>query len=263
MIRPTFSINYKPDLSSKFYDSLQINDAGYKIYASQLQGGIYSGYSPGRNGGMSFQLDNNLEMKVRNKKDTTGEQPTKKIRLIDGFGFSTAYNFLAERFKLSPFQFYFRTNLFEKININANASMSTYQVDTMGIDVDRYVWKDRFSLGRLTSGSVSLSTSFQSKPKDDAKDKQKQEDMDRELNDPILAGDRQRLLEYMRQNPAEFVDFNIPWQVSLSYSLYFQEQFKPDYKGFEKIVRSSANFSGSFSLIQGPVIMGFSITNND
>ena len=248
VIRPTFSINYKPDLSSKFYDSLQINDAGYKIYASQLQGGIYSGYSPGRNGGMSFQLDNNLEMKVRNKKDTTGEQPTKKIRLIDGFGFSTAYNFLAERFKLSPFQFYFRTNLFEKININANATMSPYQVDTMGIDVDRYVWKDRFSLGRLTSGSVSLSTSFQSKPKDDAKDKQKQEDMDRELNDPILAGDRQRLLEYMRQNPAEFVDFNIPWQVSLSYSLYFQEQFKPDYKGFEKIVRSSANFSGSFSL---------------
>jgi hypothetical protein len=248
VVRPTFSINYKPDLSSKFYDSLQINENGYKIYASQLQGGIYSGYSPGRNGGISFQLDNNLEMKVRNKKDTTGEQPTKKIRLIDGFGFSTAYNFLAERYKLSPFQFYFRTNLFEKININANATMSPYQVDTLGADVDRYVWKDRFSLGRLTSGSISLSTSFQSKPKDEAKDQQKQDDMDRDLNDPILAGDRQRLLEYMRQNPAEFVDFNIPWQVSLSYSLYFQEQFRPDYRGFEKIVRSSANFSGSFSL---------------
>jgi hypothetical protein len=72
--------------------------------------------------------------------------------------------------------------------------------------------------------------------------------MERELNDPILAGDRQRLLEYMRQNPAEFVDFNIPWQVSLSYSLYFHEEFRPDYSGFDKRVRSSANFSGSFSL---------------
>ena len=29
-------------------------------------------------GGLSFQLDNNLEMKVRNKKDTTGENPYKK-----------------------------------------------------------------------------------------------------------------------------------------------------------------------------------------
>lgn len=32
------------------------------------------------------------------------------------------------------------------------------------------------------------------------------------LNDPSLAADRQQLLDYMQQNPAEFVDFNIPWQ---------------------------------------------------
>ncbi len=255
VIRPTFSINYKPDLSKKYYktfdgqDSLQINKDGYKITAPQLLGGMYSGYGLGRNGGISFQLDNNLEMKVRNRKDTTGEEPTKKIRLIDGFGVSTAYNFLAERFKLSPFQFYFRTNLFEKININANATMSPYKVDALGRDTSVYVWQDgKIGLGRLTSGSVSLSTSFQSKPKDEQKDQQKQEEMERELNDPILAGDRQRLLEYMRQNPAEFVDFNIPWQVSLSYSLYFHEEFRPDYSGFDKRVRSSANFSGSFSL---------------
>ena len=68
------------------------------------------------------------------------------------------------------------------------------------------------------------------------------------MNDPVLAGDQQRLLDYMRQNPAEFVDFNIPWSVSLSYSLYFHEQFKADYSGFEKIFTSTANFNGSFSL---------------
>ena len=254
VMRPTFAINYKPDLSKKYYktadglDSLQISTDGYKIAVpSQLLGGMYGGYGLGRNGGISFQLDNNLEMKVRNKKDTTGEQPTRKIRLIDGFGFSTAYNFLAEKFKLSPFNFYFRTNLFEKININAQANMSPYKVDERGRDINEYVWSDKIALGRLTSGSISMSTSFQSKPKDEEKDKQKQAEMERELNDPILAGDRQRLLEYMRQNPAEFVDFNIPWQISISYSLYFQEEFRPDY-GFSKTVRSNANFSGSFSL---------------
>ena len=48
-------------------------------------------------------------------------------------------------------------------------------------------------------------------------------DLDQKFNDPVLAGDRQRLLDYMRQNPAEFVDFNIPWQISISYSLLFSQ----------------------------------------
>ena len=72
--------------------------------------------------------------------------------------------------------------------------------------------------------------------------------MENELNDPVLAGDRQRLMDYMQQNPSEFVDFNIPWQVSLSYSLYFSEQPKANYDGFEKIVNSNISVGGSFSL---------------
>ena len=250
VIRPSLSVNYKPDLSKKYFHTVQVDTTGYKVRFSELQGGIFSGYSEGKSGGLSFQLDNNLEMKVRNKKDSSGENPTKKIRLVDGYGFSTSYNFLADSMKLSPIQLYFRTNLFEKININANASMSPYKTDSRGRDINKYAWEGngRFSPGRITSGSISMSTSFQSKAKDEAKDKAKKEQMDRELNDPVLAADRQRLMEYMRQNPAEFVDFNIPWQVSLSYSLYFQEQFKADYSGFEKKIRSSANFNGSFSL---------------
>jgi LPS-assembly protein len=252
VIRPTLSANYKPDLSKKYFYTEQVDTSGYKNRYSQLQGGsIYSGYGEGRSGGLSFQLDNNLEMKVRNKKDTTGEEPTKKIRLIDGFGLSTSYNFLADSLKLSDFQFYFRTNLFDKININANASMSPYQTDSRGRDINKYAWEGGgFSPGRLTSGSISMSTSFQSKPKDEQKDKEKKDQMNQELNDPVLAGDKQRLMDYMRQNPAEFVDFNIPWQVSLSYSLYFQEEFllENGLGRFRKTVRSSANFSGSFSL---------------
>jgi len=249
VIRPTLSANYKPDLSGKYYDSLQVNDQGYKIYYSQLQGGIYSGYGAGKTGGLSFQLDNNLELKVRNKKDTTGEDPYKKIRLIEGFGFNTAYNFLAPKFKLSPFNLYFRTNLFEKININASGIINPYQTDSLGNDSSAYVWKaGKFSVGRLTSASVSMSTSFQSKPRNEQEDKSKKQQMDQQLNDPVLAADRQRLLDYMRQNPAEFVDFNIPWQISLSYSLYYIQERKADYSGFTGRVRSNTSFNGSFSL---------------
>ena len=261
VIRPSLSLNYQPDLSSKHYYTTQVDTSGYTARFSEFEGALYSGFGEGRYGGMSFNVDNNLEMKLRPKKskaaviDTTqikegNETPEfKKIRLIDGYGFSVSYNFFADSMKLSPVQFYFRTNLFDKINISANATMDPYQTDSRGRDIDKYAWSGgKFSPGRLTSGTISMSTNFQSKPKDDKKEQLKQQQVKNLRNDPALLADQQRLLDYMRQNPAEFVDFNIPWSVSLSYQLYFREQFKADYSGFEKIFTSSANFSGSFSL---------------
>lgn len=248
VIRPSIGLNYRPDLSSKYYYTTQINAAGNTQRFSKLQGGIYSGYSEGRTGGLAFQLDNNLEMKMRSK-DSTGNSKPEIVRLIEGFGVSTNYNFLADSLKLAPFNFYFRTNLFQKININANAIMNPYQTDSFGNNIDKYAWESgKFKLGQITSGSLSFSTTFQSKPRDQDKDKKKKEEEERLMNDPTFADDRQRMLDYMRQNPSEFVDFNIPWQISLSYSLYFARQIKSDYSGYENVVRSSANFSGSFSL---------------
>ena len=247
-VRPSIGFNYRPDLSSKYFYKTQVNKDGYVTEFSKLQGGIYNGYGKGRSGSISFQLDNNLEAKLRNK-DSTSQEPTRNVMLIDGFGANTSYNLLADSLKLAPVNLYFRTNLFQKININANAILNPYLSDSMGQNINRYAWQgDKFSLGRISSGSLSFSTSFRSKPRDDAKDKQRQQEMDQLLNDPIMGQDRQRLLDEMQRNPSEFVDFNIPWQFSLSYSLYFSEQFKADYSGFEKVVRSSASFSGSFSL---------------
>lgn len=248
VMRPTLGFSYRPDLSSKYYYDVQVDVTGYKQRYSELTGGLFSGYGEGRAGGMTFQVDNNLEMKWRSKKDT-GDNAIQKIRLIDGYGFSTSYNFLADSMKLSPVQFYFRTNLLEKINLNASASMSPYQVDERGRNINKYAWEGgKFKPGRITSGSISLATSFKSKPRDEKEDQEKKQQMDQQLNDPTLAADRQRLLDYMRQNPAEFVDFNIPWQVSVSYSLYFSEQFDIPTARFKREIRSSANFNGSFSL---------------
>jgi hypothetical protein len=67
------------------------------------------------------------------------------------------------------------------------------------------------------------------------------------LNDPTLI-DQQNLLDDIRQNPSEFVDFNIPWTIGLGFSLTFYEQLKPDYSGFTKKLNSNLNFNGSFLL---------------
>lgn len=265
VIRPSLSLNYQPDLSGKHYYNTQLDTSGYKGRFSEFEGALYSGYGEGRFGGLSFQLDNNLEMKrkpkrVKNGTDTTHqmlesdstqkeEVEVKRIKLIDGYGLNTSYNFFADSLKLSDIQLYFRTNLFDKINISAGATLVPYQVDSRGNKINKFAWSgNKFSLGHITTGNIAISTTFQSKPKDDKKEQEKQQQLKNLKNDPALIADQQRLLDYMRQNSAQFVDFNIPWSVSLSYSLNFYETPKPDYSGFEKKITSSANFSGSFNL---------------
>ena len=247
VIRPSLSFNYKPDLSKSHYYTDTVRP-GYIERFHEFQGALFPGYSEGKTGGISFQLDNNLEMKWRSRKDS-GDNAIKKIRLIDGYGFSTGYNFLRDSLKLDPVSFYFRTNIFEKINISANAVLDPYKTDSIGRPIDKYAWSGgSFNPGRLTNGSISLSTTFQSKPKDPKKEEERKKQIQENLNSPELQADQQRLLDYARQNPSEFVDFNIPWQVSLSYSLNFYERRKENYSGFTKEVSSNVSFNGSFNL---------------
>jgi hypothetical protein len=91
-----------------------------------------------------------------------------------------------------------------------------------------------------------MSTTFQSKPRDPSKSSPVEQS--RKITDPSVLADQQSLVEYMHRNPAEFVDFNIPWSVNLSFSLAFYKTPKPDYSGFINTVSSNLNFSNSFSL---------------
>ena len=250
VIRPSLSFNYKPDLSKNHFYTTQLDTTGFisPFPFSEFEGALYSGFSNGRTGGLGFSLDNNLEMKWRSKKDT-GENAIKKIKLIDGYGFSTGYNFLAKSMKLNHFNLYLRTTLFEKISFTASSTLNPYQVDSFGRDIDKYAWQGgKFKLGRLSNGSISMSTNFKSKPKDAKKEAERKKQAEERLNDPALIADQRQLLDYMQRNPAEFVDFNIPWQVNISYSLSFSTRLKPDLKHFEKEISSGATFNGSFSL---------------
>lgn len=245
VIRPSLSVNYKPDLSSTHYYNEQIDTSGYERRFSEFEGAMFPGFGEGRTGGLGFQVDNNLEMKWKSRKDTID----KKIKLIDGYGFSTGYNFLRDSMKLEYVSLYLRTTLFEKISLTASSTLDPYQTDSRGTDIDKYAWEGgKFKLGRLTYGSIALNTSFQSKPKDPKKEAERKKRSEARLTDPNLIADRTRLLDYMQQNPGEFVDFNIAWQVTLGYSLYFSNQLKQDLSGFEKKFNSNLNFSGSFNL---------------
>jgi hypothetical protein len=243
-IRPNVSLNYKPDLMKRFYKSVQIDTTGKNfVRFSQFEGGIGGSFGEGTFGGVGFGIDNVLEMKVKDKNDTA-VSATKKIKLIDGFGFSSAYNMVADSFKLQPFSFYLRSTLFDKINITASTILDPYEVDSRGFRRDKLLWAaDKFSLGRITNGSISASTQFQSKSKDGKTDDE------RIPQDEFMTPDeQQRQLEFVRQNPAEYTDFNIPWSLQLSYSLNFSRLPKADYSGFRTEIFSNVSINGDFSL---------------
>ena len=244
-IRPTVSLNYHPDMAAAYHYSTQVDTTGRTYRFSQYDGGIIGSFSEGRFGGIGFGIDNLLEMKVKDKSDSTAKD--KKIKLIEGFGFSSSYNMLADSFKLGTFNLYARSTLFDKININASASLDPYNVDNKGYRLKSYAFDPaRLKFGRITSGSVSVSTSFASKSKDGKTDKDKTIPID-----PFLTPDeQQRQLQFAKANPAEFTDFNIPWTLSFSYSLSFNKELKPDYSGFETKTYSSINFNGDFSLTE-------------
>lgn len=269
VIRPAVSFNYSPSLSKSHFYSTKVDTSGRTFRFSEFEGSISGYYGEQDFGGLSFSLDNNLEMKVKPKKkkeSKTGkdikieketDQKTneaektedKKIKLIDGYGLNAGYNFIADSFKLSNFNFYLRSNLFEKINITASTTLNPYQIDSRGFQVNKYAWQGgKLKMGRFTSGSLSMSTEFRSKPKDEKKEEEKKKKEKEMLNDPVLANDVQSQLDYMRRNPSQFVDFNIPWSINLSFSVNFSERLKADYSGFIKEFSSNVNFNGSFSL---------------
>ncbi|WP_018628452.1 putative LPS assembly protein LptD [Niabella aurantiaca] len=271
VIRPTISLNYTPDINKDNFQPVTVrtDTTISTVYYDRLAG-LYSSplptYQPRRFGGVNFGIDNNLEMKVKAKKKKKAEADStdsetesgvdengfKKIRLIEGFGITSSYNLFADSLspRLAPFNLYFRTNLFEKINISANGTIMPYKLDANGIPkFSEYAWQGRrFNIGTLTNASITMSTSFQSKPKDANKAKQREEALNQQMNDPMLQGDQQRLLEYMRQNPAEFVDFNTPWSINLSYSLTYSRPTRTSGAYAGNGINSSTNFNGSFNL---------------
>jgi lipopolysaccharide assembly outer membrane protein LptD (OstA) len=255
VIRPTISLSYKPDLAAKAYYNLTTpwtDSTTHKTYMQRqtyFAGSTYGPFGEGVFGGISFGLDNHFEIKTRSKKDTS-DAGVKKTTIIDGIGFNGSYNYLADSFKLSTIAFYFRSTLLQKINITGGATMDPYVTDSTGHRVNVLAWqqKGKFSLGTITGGNLAISTSFKSKPKDEKLEKEKQQLQQDQI--PMTMEEQQAQLNYIRNNPAQFADFNIPWSLNLSYSLNFSRLPRTDYKGFYTTVSSSVNFSGDFNLTE-------------
>ncbi|WP_126971117.1 putative LPS assembly protein LptD [Gynurincola endophyticus] len=244
VIRPQVSLNYNPALASKDYYTVMIDSGRRAQQTSYYTGGISSVFSGEKFGGMSFGIDNNIEAKFRAKDSTSKDRV---VRLIDGFGINGSYNFLLDSFQLSTFNLYVRTNLFEKINITARANLDPYQVDERGFRVNKFAWEGRkFTPGRITDGSLTISSSFRSKAAEGKDADPINENYDN--LSPYTPDEEMAQLAYMQQNPAEFADFNIPWSLNFSFTYNFRRVFEEDQGRFYTNNTASLNMNGDFNI---------------
>ena len=221
MIRPSISASYTPAIKPLGNYKKSYFDGEKEVEYDIHEGLTYRPNTTGgkQSGSISFSLDNNVEMKVRNDKDTTGDEEFKKVKLLESFRLSTSYNPFADSMNFSNISISARTKILNnKVDLNFSGTIDPYAIDTNNVRYNKYHGK----LGRLTNATISTNFSFSA---DNGQNKEKKNDRVGGFYD-------------------DYVDFDVPWNISISYNLTYS---KPSpYKS--PTISQIINFSGDLSL---------------
>lgn len=167
-LEPSVTVSYTPDFGAAkygFWKTLQYEDQYGNVQEqnySPFEDGLFGTVSNGKSGTVSFQLDNNLEMKIKSDRDSTGER---KISLIDKLSLGMSYNMAADSFKWSDLSATLRLKLSKNYTLNLSGTFDTY---TYGYDektgtvrqLDIPRWKAGKGIGRLQQTGASFSYTF-------------------------------------------------------------------------------------------------------
>jgi len=249
---PSFSMSFAPDFSDEkygYYQEVQIDTLGNTRRLSRYEGFVYGTPSSGQSATASFSISNNLEMKVKTKKDTTDK--ARKVVILDNLSFNTSYNFLADSFQLAPIRISARTKIFNKkldISINSTLDPYLYQLDSIYYTskgdkrvVQRkrniYAWDAGKGFGQLTQATLAIGMSLNP----EARDKQNQQEEDL----GPLSAEEEMALEFIKNNPELYVDFKIPWNFRFSYNVNYRKRGHEDAE-----IIQALTFGGSITLTE-------------
>ncbi|MFO7869060.1 MAG: putative LPS assembly protein LptD [Bacteroidales bacterium] len=124
IITPSISYSMTRDFSEKYYKTYQTNSEGDRASYSYIEHGIYGIPNNQKQNALSFKINNDVEAKIRDTKDTvTG---FRKISLIKNLSISGNYNFAADSLKMSYISMSGNTKLFDRFNIKYSASFDPY-----------------------------------------------------------------------------------------------------------------------------------------
>lgn len=165
---PSVSLSYAPDFGDSrfgFWKDVVYEDQYGKeqrVTYSPFENGMFGTAARGKTGSLSFQLDNNIEMKIKSDRDSTGER---KISLIDKLSLGMSYNMAADSFKWSDLNVGLRIKFSKSYTLNLNGTFDTY---TYGYDEKTGTvrrlniprWQAGKGFGRLRQTGTSFSYTF-------------------------------------------------------------------------------------------------------
>lgn len=266
VINPSVGYSYQPDFSDPSYDYYQrfnVKDGADNesvALKARHEGFVYGTAGAGQSSSINMGINNNIELKVRNAKDTID----KKIALFNTLSIAGSYNFLADSLKLSNLSLSANTNVLQdKINLNFGATLDPYEYRSYITDydasdnpvfidkrIDRLVWNSG-QIGRITQANIALSTNLNPKGQDKDTDTR-----DKISKSNIPEAEKRFLL----QNPDAYVDFSIPWNLRISYNADLQNAINTTPK-----ITQTIRFSGDLSLTEKWKILfnsGYDFENN-
>lgn len=277
---PTVSFSYAPDFSQSrfgFYDSYVKTDANGNVSTvrySPFSGMMYGTVGQGMTGSVTMDVANNIEMKVRTDKDSTGYR---KISLIDELGGSLSYNMAAKRRPWSDLNLRARIKLTKKYTYSMNAVFATYAYDKdengrvyVG---DHTEWsRGRFGRFQGTAQNISYSISnetfrklFGKKHRTTTSDDELDEELDEdEETDPTMQNvdpDRKKGKTGANQESNGDVDedgylkFSLPWSINIGYGVTIREntqgRFNDKRMRYPYKLSHTLNLSGNIRISEG------------
>lgn len=292
VMTPSISFSYNPDFGAEFwakryggfygsYDKpVTVRDEAGNWVPKLDENGLpiyevvnYSRFkeAPGRGASatLAFSLGNNLEMKLRNDKDTTGKEPYKVYSIIDNFSISGGYNFIADSMNWSNFSVNLRIKI-PKVNytINLSGQFDPYMYTTTAsgahVRCNELYWNHgRFPhfLGTSTSFSYTFNNDVVKKwfeKKDTGTPPE--EEIDEENIDGLEEEPLQKKKNRNdNRNKDEVTDdgylfAKIPWSLSVSYSLRYMPsgtEWNEKKNYYKMVFRHNLSFSASLGLGSG------------
>jgi hypothetical protein len=250
---PSVSFSYSPDFGASrygYYDTYQKTDKDGNVSLveySPYRVGSISPPGKGKTGSLSFQVSNNVEMKVRDSNDSL-----KKVSLIDELGASMSYNMAATRQPWSALSTTLRLKLTKSYTFNLSAVFASYvyEADSIGAtprESDHTTYWQQGKIGRFQGMSQNLSYTIDNNKitniikwlrgeREEKKDNKKKSQVEEEEEDEFdmntnIDKDLEKGKHGARKENAGKADtdedgympFSLPWSISFGYGITMRE----------------------------------------
>lgn len=283
VITPSVSFSYAPDFGASrygYYSSYQRTNPDGSVDLvdySPYSNGLYGVPGRGKMGSVSFSFDNNVEMKIKSDKDSTG---IRKLSIIDNLGFRMSYNMAAKEKPWSDLSVDLRLKWWKNYTFNLNAVFASYayELDSHGKPyVGNHTYWGMGKIGRFQGMSQNISYTLTPEKikklfgggSDENNSKGKRNDPNAEgidtniesnVDDDMIEGQRnarsKRSNNKAKTDDDGYMTFNMPWSITFGYGITMREntdirKFNYHTMRYPYMFTQTLNFSGNIRISDG------------